>query len=381
MYEFATSNKIIFGRGSFERLKEELEGLGNKALIVTGRKSLKESGIKDRLEDILSSKGISWVYFDGIPSDPEVTLVDEGRRIARENGCDFVIGIGGGSSIDVAKAIAVLFDKPLPTIEYISGKKIGKRGIPCVAIPTTAGTGSEVTKNSVLTDRVKNAKRSLRENVVLPDLAIVDPLLTLTLPRDMTAWTGLDALVQAIESYVSKGANVLTDCIALQATKLIMGNLLKAVRNGNDIDAREGMSIGSLMAGIALANARLGAVHGLAHPLGLNYRIHHGLICGVLLPGVIRFNIPIAEKKYAELYRAIEPSGWQMSDKECALKFLEAVERLLDELSIPRRLRDFGVKEEDLKSIALQSQSSESLKANPRTATPEDLVNIMKEML
>lgn len=381
MYEFATSNKIIFGRGAFESLREEIDSLGKKALIVTGKRSLKESGIKERLEEILASKGVSWVYFDGIPSDPDVTLVDEGRSIARDNRCDFVIGIGGGSSIDVAKAIAVLFDKPLPTIEYINGKKIGKKGIPCIAIPTTAGTGSEVTKNSVLTDRMRNAKLSLRENVVIPDMAIVDPLLTLTLPPDMTAWTGLDALVQAVESYVSKGANVLTDPIALQATSLIMKNIIVAVRDGGNIDAREGMSMGSLMAGIALANARLGAVHGLAHPLGLNYKIHHGLICGVLLPSVIRFNMPVVESRYASLYRFLEPSGWQMSDKECAFKFLESVEMLLDELSIPRRLRDFGVREEDLESIAIQSQGSGSLKANPRTATPEDLIRIMKDIL
>lgn len=381
MYEFATSNKIIFGREAFNSLKEETKFIGKKALIVTGKRFLKESGLKERLEEVLSSNKIEWVYFDGIPSDPEVRLVDEGRRIARENGCDFVIGIGGGSSIDVAKAIAVLFDKPLKTIDYINGTKIGKKGIPCIAIPTTSGTGSEVTKNSVLTDPERKAKRSLRENVVLPDIAIVDPLLTLTLPPDLTAWTGLDALVQAIESYVSKGANVLTDSIALQASILILKNLLTAVRDGDNLEAREAMSIGSMMAGMALANARLGAVHGLAHPLGINYRIHHGLICGVLLPGVIRFNMPIVENKYANIYRAMEPSSQGLSDKECAVKLLESIENLLDSLKIPRRLRDFGVKEEDLENIAIQSQSSESLKANPRTATPGDLVAIMKEIL
>jgi alcohol dehydrogenase class IV len=381
MYEFATSNKIIFGKGSFESLKEETKDIGKKALIVTGKKFLRESGLKERLEGILTSNKIGWVYFDGIPSDPEVGLVDEGRRIAKENGCDFVIGIGGGSSIDVAKAIAVLFDKPLKTIEYIGGDKIGRKGIPCIAIPTTSGTGSEVTKNSVLTDPERKAKRSLRENVVLPDIAIVDPLLTLTLPPDLTAWTGLDALVQAIESYVSKGANPLTDPIALQASILILKNLLNAVKDGNNIEAREAMSIGSMMAGIALANARLGAVHGLAHPLGINYGIHHGLICGVLLPSVMKFNMPVAEEKYANIYRAIEPSGYQLSHKECALRLLEIIENLLDSLNIPRKLRDFGVKEEDLENIALQSQSSESLKANPRQATPEDLVTIMREIL
>lgn len=381
MYEFATSNKIIFGKGSFESLKEETKDIGKKALIVTGKKFLRESGLKERLEGILTSNKIGWVYFDGIPSDPEVGLVDEGRRIAKENGCDFVIGIGGGSSIDVAKAIAVLFDKPLKTIEYIGGDKIGRKGIPCIAIPTTSGTGSEVTKNSVLTDPERKAKRSLRENVVLPDIAIVDPLLTLTLPPDLTAWTGLDALVQAIESYVSKGANPLTDPIALQASILILKNLLTAVKDGNNIEAREAMSIGSMMAGIALANARLGAVHGLAHPLGINYGIHHGLICGVLLPSVMRFNMPVAEEKYANIYRAIEPSGYQLSHKDCALRLLEIIENLLDSLNIPRKLRDFGVKEEDLENIALQSQSSESLKANPRQATPEDLVTIMREIL
>ncbi|MBC7320370.1 iron-containing alcohol dehydrogenase [bacterium] len=381
MYEFVTSSKIIFGRGAFERLAEEVRDIGKKALIVTGKRFLKESGLKDRLEEILALNKIEWTYFDGIPSDPEVGLVDEGRLLARENGCDFVIGIGGGSSIDVAKAIAVLFDKPLKTIDYINGAKIGKKGIPCIAIPTTSGTGSEVTKNSVLTDPERRAKRSLRENVVLPDLAIVDPVLTLTLPPNLTVWTGLDALVQAIEAYVSKGSNPLTDPIALQASVLILKNITKAVEDGSNLDAREAMSIGSLMAGIALANARLGAVHGLAHPLGINYNIHHGLICGILLPAVIRFNMPIVEAKYASIYRAIEPSSQQLSDRECALRLLETVENLLDFLKIPRRLKEFGVKEEDLESIAIQSQSSESLRANPRVATPEDLVAIMKSIL
>lgn len=381
MYEFVTSNKIIFGKGAFDRLAEEIKDIGKKALIVTGKRFLKESGLKEKLEGILLANKIEWVYFDGIPSDPGVKLVDEGRLLARENGCDFVIGIGGGSSIDVAKAIAVLFDKPLRTIDYINGAKIGKKGIPCIAIPTTAGTGSEVTKNSVLTDPERMAKRSLRENVVVPDIAIVDPLLTLTLPPDLTAWTGLDALVQAIEAYVSKGSNPLTDPIALHASVLILKNITKAVEDGNNIDAREAMSIGSLMAGIALANARLGAVHGLAHPLGINYNIHHGLICGVLLPSVIRFNMPVVERKYADIYRAIEPSSSQLSDRECALKFLETIENLLSYLEIPRRLREFGVKEEDLEGIAIQSQSSESLRANPRLATPEDLVDIMKNIL
>lgn len=381
MYEFATSSKIIFGRGTFERLVEETKDVGKKALIVTGKRFLKESGLKEKLEGILSANKIEWIYFDGIPSDPEVGLVDEGRALARENGCDFVIGIGGGSSIDVAKAIAVLFDKPLKTIDYINGAKIGKKGIPCIAIPTTAGTGSEVTKNSVLTDLERRAKRSLRENVVIPDIAIVDPLLTLTLPPNLTAWTGLDALVQAIEAYVSRGSNPLTDPIALQASILILKNLAKAVEDGNNLDAREAMSIGSLMAGIALANARLGAVHGLAHPLGLNYNIHHGLICGVLLPAVIRFNMPVVERKYADIYRALEPSGYQLSDRDCAIRLLEKVENLLDHLKIPRKLGSFGVKEEDLKSIAIQSQSSESLRANPRSATPEDLIDIMKSIL
>lgn len=381
MYEFVTSNKIIFGRGAFERLAEEVKDIGRKALIVTGRRFLKESGIKEKLEEILALNKIEWVYFDGIPSDPEVRLVDEGRSLARENGCDFVIGIGGGSSIDVAKAIAVLFDKPLKTIDYINGAKIGKKGIPCIAIPTTSGTGSEVTKNSVLTDPERKAKRSLRENVVLPDLAIVDPMLTLTLPSNLTAWTGLDALVQAIEAYVSRGSNPLTDPIALQASVLILKNITRAVEDGSNLDAREAMSIGSLMAGIALANARLGAVHGLAHPLGINYNIHHGLICGILLPAVIRFNMPLVEAKYANIYRAIEPSSQQLSDRECALRLLEMIENILDVLKIPRRLRELGVKEEDLESIAIQSQSSESLRANPRVATPEDLVAIMRSIL
>jgi len=381
MYEFTTTTKIIFGKGTFERVGEEAKNFGKKALIVTGKRFLKESGIKDRLENLLAQNKIDWTYFDGIPSDPRVELVDSGREYARENNCDFVIGIGGGSSLDVAKAIAVLFDKPLPTIEYIGGKKIGKRGVPCIAIPTTAGTGSEVTKNSVLTDIQKNAKRSLREDVVLPDLAIVDPLLTITLPPKLTVWTGLDALVHAIEAYVSKGANAITDSIALYASVLILKNLATAVKDGENIEAREGMSMGSMMAGIVLANARLGTVHGLAHPLGINYNIHHGLICGILLPAVMKFNLHIAEKKYANIYRAINPLYWQYSDEKASMELINTVESLLYELQVPRRLSQFGVKEEDLEKITLQSQSSESLKANPREATPKDLIEIMKSIL
>lgn len=381
MYEFATTTKIIFGKEAFNRIGEEAKNFGKKALVVTGKRFLKESGIKDKLENLLAQNKIDWTYFDGIPSDPVVELVDKGREYARGNNCDFVIGIGGGSSLDVAKAIAVLFDKPLPTIEYIGGKRISKKGIPCIAIPTTAGTGSEVTKNSVLTDTKRNAKRSLREDVVLPDLAIVDPILTITLSPKLTAWTGLDALVQAIEAYVSKGANALTDPISLYASVLIIKNLKVAVKDGNNIEAREAMSIGSMMAGIALANARLGAVHGLAHPLGINFNIHHGLICGILLPAVMRFNLPVAEKKYANIYRNINPSYWQHSDEEASKELINIVEDLLSELQVPRRLSQLGVKEEDLEGLALQSQSSESLRANPREATPKDLVDIMRSIL
>jgi alcohol dehydrogenase class IV len=212
-------------------------------------------------------------------------------------------------------------------------------------------------------------------------LAIVDPILTITLSPKLTAWTGLDALVQAIEAYVSKGANALTDPISLYASVLIIKNLKVAVKDGNNIEAREAMSIGSMMAGIALANARLGAVHGLAHPLGINFNIHHGLICGILLPAVMRFNLPVAEKKYANIYRNINPSYWQHSDEEASKELINIVEDLLSELQVPRRLSQLGVKEEDLEGLALQSQSSESLRANPREATPKDLVDIMRSIL
>ncbi len=310
--------------------------------------------------------------FAGVEHDPSCATVDAARDAIRRYGCDVVIGIGGGSALDVAKAAAALWQEEEPTCSFYNGLAIPGRGLPIIAIPTTFGTGSEATRVSVLSNAVRGAdgreiptKKSIRHDCMLPQVALVDPALGVSMPPRLTAACGMDALTQAIESYLSRYANDITDGLALQAARLLAEALPLAVANGSDLRCREKCAYGSLLAGMALHNARLGLVHGLAHPLGICYGIPHGEICAMLLPHVLRFNRLAVPGKYDVLCSLFG---------EDAADFCESlIEKFGLACNLPRRQAN----DTDRFWLVQETLASGSTNANPREVDSDDVTKIV----
>lgn len=364
--------RIIFGRGVIERLAEEILSLGKRALLVTGCSAMRKSGVLDRVGAIMKSAGVEFFLFDGVESDPSLETVNEGIEFIQRERCDVVIGLGGGSAIDVAKAIASIVKQPGTVWEYHRGKKIEKEGLPFIAVPTTAGTGAEITNNSVLMDREKLVKKSIRSPHMIAKVALVDPELTLSIPPRITAYTGMDAFVQALESYVTKTSNPITDTLALQAIEVIFHNLPEAVQEGENIEVREKMALGSLLSAMAFSNSGLGAVHGLAHPIGAHFGVPHGLACAVLLPHVVGFNLKVRYEKFSQIAEKI---GVEKTENlPCIMK------KFLQQIGIPLDFRDYEITETDFSTIIAESRSS-SMSKNPRQASDEDLREILRRVI
>lgn len=364
--------RIIFGRGVIKRLAEEILSLGKRALLVTGCSAMRKSGVLDRVGAIMKSAGVEFSLFDGVESDPSLETVNEGIEFIQRERCDVVIGLGGGSAIDVAKAIASIVKQPGTVWEYHRGKKIEKEGLPFIAVSTTAGTGAEITNNSVLMDREKLVKKSIRSPHMIAKVALVDPELTLSIPPRITAYTGMDAFVQALESYVTKTSNPITDTLALQAIEVIFHNLPKAVQEGGNIEVREKMALGSLFSAMAFSNSGLGAVHGLAHPIGAHFGVPHGLACAVLLPHVVGFNLKVRYEKFSQLAEKI---GVEKTENlPCIMK------KFLQRIGIPLDFRDYEITETDFSTIIAESRSS-SMSKNPRQASDEDLKEILRRVI
>ncbi len=364
--------KIIFGCGKLSDLGKEVRAFGKEVLLVTGRSAIRKSGTLDRALDILKSSGVDAVLFEKIESDPSLKTVDEGTKLARDEKCDAVIGIGGGSPIDAAKAIASMAKQPATIWDYHAGREVEREGLPFIAVPTTAGTGAEITKNAVLSDTVKLVKKSVRSPFMVAKVAIVDPELTLSLPPDVTAYTGMDALTQAIESYVTKSSNPFTENLALRAIELIYHNLPDAVRCGDDIRIREKVALGSLLSAMAFSNSGLGAVHGLAHPIGVRFKVPHGLACAVLLPHVMELNTEAKPGKFDDIAAVI---GCGKAEETPG-----AIRELLKTIGIPDNFRDRGISEDDLPTIIAGSKSS-SMSKNPRALSDQEIEELMQKVM
>lgn len=379
---FCAPRVIVCRWGASGAVGEIVSTLGKRALLVTGAKSARESGVLARIQGHLTAAGVSVVVFDRAGHEPTTDLVDEARRTARNEQCDVIVALGGGSVLDLGKATAGLFYSTRTTHDHMaSDGEIPERRLPWVALPTTAGSGAEATPNAVLTDVPTGIKKSLRSWNWLADAAIVDPELTLSLPPEVTAYTGMDALTQAIESFTSRGATPLTDGISLEAARIIGENLLPAYLHGEDGQARESMAWGSLMAGIALANARLGAVHGFAHPVGVHCQIPHGMACAILLPWVMEYNFDVAGDKYARLARSLHLVGTSTSTPEAAEALIQFIRKLNRDMGIPAKLAAVGLTKDLIPKIVDETMPSGSLAANPRKATREDLVAILEKNL
>ncbi len=368
--EFFLPTHIIFGPGSIGRLGEETSKWGKKVLLVTGKKSLAQSGVREKILKDLEEKGMEVVLFEGVESDPSIDTVDRGVKVAEEEKVEVVVGIGGGSVLDCAKAVAGVAGKGRKTEEFLEGVPLPPPSLPFIAVPTTAGTGAEVTNNAVLTHPGKVYKKSLRAKFLLAKVALVDASLTLSLPPQITAYCGMDTLTQLIESYVTLPSNPITDALSLKGIELVKRSLVEAVKNGKNLSAREDMSMASLLSGIALTNSGLGAVHGLAHPLGARWKIPHGLACALLLPFVVRYNLPVREEKYSRIAEILTGSANAYYLPSFLLEWNY-------QLGIKERLRDFQIKEKDFSWIAENSFSGSMFK-NPRPVKVEDLKEILR---
>lgn len=371
-FSFLTVGKIIFGPGRIREIGAEAASLGSRALLVAGRGFLRRTGKLAEIERLLRDGSLDVVVFDGVPPEPSLEDVRSGIEVLRARDCDLVVAVGGGSALDVGKAIAGLAHAPASVSEYFMGREVEKKGLPFIAAATTAGSGAEVTPNAVLVDREAGVKASIRSPHLLADVAIVDPELTLTVPPNVTADSGMDALCQAIEAYVSRGANPLTDSLALDASVRLLISLPKAYAHGDDLSLRTEVALGSLMGGMAFSNARLGLAHGMAHSIGIATGLPHGLICGLLLPPVMRFNMPVSEAKYSGLARDAGLGG--------ADELILGIERMNAEMGLSARLPELRVAREKWPAIVSQSVTTGSTKSNPRSVSEEDISRILGEL-
>ncbi len=393
-FKFSTATSILFGRSKVKELITAIPALGKRVLITTNKikepdytnlDAIKELGVD--IEKELMAKGIQTFRYL-VTSEPTIDLIEKGILFSKENQVDVFVGIGGGSAIDTAKAISAIMANSGECIDYLEvigkGKKITKRSMPFIAVPTTSGTGAEVSANAVLSSPEHNVKVSLRSPLMIAELAIVDPELTLSVPPAVTASTGLDAFTQVIEPYVSWLANPLTDSLCREGMLRASRSLYKAYTNGQDIDAREDMSIASLFGGIALANAKLGAVHGFAGPLGGIYHGPHGAICAALLPHVMDVNVKALKARDAEnpiLGRYTEVAQIITANPKATVEDgVRWIADLVKSMQI-KGLSAYGMKKEDFPMIIEKSAVSSSMKGNCIKLTPEEMEEILTRAL
>ena len=380
-FEFATANRIIFGAGKLKDLGKHIDGSIKHVLFVHGH----SSDAISRVKEILTASGTSFTEFQ-VHGEPAVELVREGVKAAQ--GCELVIGAGGGSVIDTGKAVAALVTNPGDVFDYLEvvgkGQPLVNTPLPYIAIPTTAGTGSEVTRNAVIEAPEQNVKVSLRSPSMLPRLALVDPELAYNLPPEVTATSGLDALTQLIEPYVSVKANPMTDAICREGIAHAARSLQRAYKNGADKEARQGMSLAALFGGLALANAALGAAHGFAGPLGGMLHAPHGALCARFLPLVMEANIKALEARqpeHAVLKRYTEIAQILTGEKDAtAWDGVQWTSALVNALNIPK-LSAYGMSEKDFPEAIEKTMKANSFKGNPIPLNESELREILKEAL
>jgi alcohol dehydrogenase class IV len=382
-FEFATATRILFGAGAVSQAGSLAAAFGPRALVVTGR----EVRRADRLLASLKSAGIGVATFQ-ITGEPELATVEQGTKLAKAEKCELVIGFGGGSAIDAGKAIAAMLTNDGELLDYLEiigrGKPLTKPSAPFIAVPTTAGTGAEVTRNAVLASPEHQVKVSLRSPFMLAKVAVVDPELTYDLPPALTASTGLDALTQLIEPFVCNRANPMTDGLCVEGLRRAARSLRLAYSNGKDKDAREDLAVASLFGGLALSNAGLGAVHGFAGPIGGSFSAPHGAICAALLPQVMAMNLRALRQRDPNgpaLARYEEAAWWLAGDmKAKADDGLKWVRALVLDLNVPR-LGSFGVRREDFPDLVARAAKASSMKANPIVLTPAELTEILEQVM
>ncbi|UHQ98762.1 iron-containing alcohol dehydrogenase (plasmid) [Natrinema zhouii] len=404
VWDFAIADQIKFGLGSTAELGDELKARDVERLLVITDKQLREQGIVDDATESVPET-VDVMMFDDVESDPAIDVYESALEAAADSDPDGVVGVGGGSSLDVAKVTGALAGTDRDVLEYVAppvggGRPVPDSEIPVFAVPTTAGTGSESSPAAVVSLPDRELKVGISSRHIYPDLAIVDPLLTVSLPPAITASSGMDALTHAIEAYTTRrfdtkeapahagdradygGRTQFTDVYAEKAIDLISGSLRQAVNNGSDVEARRDMSLGSLLAGIAFTNAGLGATHAMAYPVAGESHTPHGVTVAALLPSIMRYNASTAFSRYATIADLMGERVEDVSDREAADRAAAAVEALSADIGIPSGLAELGVEEDDLPRLAEKTEEIQRLLVgNPRRVTTEDLESIFENAL
>jgi len=376
---FLSPNRILFGIDAVKGLAAEVKQLGGGKVLVVTDPGVVKAGLVEAIKDPLDSEGISFSVYDKVEPEPAARVVEQCTQFLKDENCDVIIGMGGGSSLDVAKGASIMGTNEGRVLDFAGMDLVPKRGVPKILIPTTAGTGSEVTRVFVMTDEESNLKKSVYSIHALADVAIVDPMMTLSMPPKVTADTGIDALVHAIETYVSMTATPFSDIFAIEAIALIAENVTKAFAKGENLEARHNMSLAATIAGLAFGSGGLGAVHALSNPLGILYHLPHGRTNAIMLPHIMSFNLIGNPTKFAQIAEAMGEEVEGLSDMEAATFAVDAVKELLDQLKIPIQLRDYDIPQKDIPRLVEGAMKVSRLFAfNPRDLTQGDVEEIYR---
>ena len=380
---FILNEVSYFGPGAREVLPQEISRLGYKKAFVATDKDLIKFGVADKVLKVLEGANIPYEVFSEIKPNPTVSNVKAGVEAFAKSGADFIIAIGGGSSMDTAKAVGIITNNPdfadVVSLEGVADTK--KKSVPIIALPTTAGTAAEVTINYVITDEENQKKMVCVDPNDIPIMAIVDAELMYTLPRSLTAATGMDALTHAIEGLITKGAWEMSDMFELKAIEMIARYLETAVNEPQNAEARNGMAVAQYIAGMAFSNVGLGVVHGMAHPMGAIFDIPHGVANALLLPTVMEFNMPAAIDKYVQIAKAMDVYSAGMSNEEAAEAAVEAVRQLSIRVGIPQHLYELGIKAEDLDRLATAAAADVCTPGNPRFVNKNIIQGLYEKVL
>ncbi len=374
---FRVPPEVFYGIGAAEKVGELSRLFGQRALLVSDP-GIAQTGMLEDVKNRLKASGIAVEVFSEVEPNPSVQTVEKGFKVFQDMKADFVIALGGGSAMDVGKAIATLATNGGKIADYEGVGKVKIPARPVITIPTTAGTGSEVTINMVITDRARRYKFPVIDKNCAAKLAIVDPVMTLSMPPRVTASTGVDALTHAIESYTCTVTHPISELLALESIRLMSGNIRQAVANGQNLEARDKMMTGCLMSAMAFSNTRLGNVHAASAALGGWFDVPHGVANAILLPHVMEFNVFGNPKKFADIAGALGEDIYNCTELEAAYKAVECIKTLNRDIGIPKTMREVGVKEEALEEMAKESMTSGNIAVNPRATKLEDIINLYK---
>ena len=388
-YDFVAPQQIVFGWGRRREVGTLARTLGTRALVICGSRTLRDRGTLDEIIEAVRAQGVEPLATEMLSREPEVDDVDRVASQFRAEGIapgDFILTVGGGAAIDLAKAVAAMATNDRsPTVkDYLEGVgkglKISRPPLPVLAMPTTAGTGCEVTKNAVISSYDPPYKKSLRDERIVPRIALVDPELTVSVPPGITAASGMDAITQLFESYISRKAQPIPQALAVQGLRMAIPAIAEAVTDGSSRHARQKMAHAAMLSGMCLANSGLGMAHGVAPALGVHCRVPHGVACAVMLPVALRVNRHVRQAELAGLARLLFGQGPSTPPQEAVDVLIAEVEALCDRVSVPRRLSELGVAAEQIPAIAISSRGS-SMSGNPRDLSDDELTAILEEIL